>query len=104
MTIKKTKDIYRKFRLTEEEDTFICMIAKSNGYTNISDFIRTSIINPSQLVKKNMMPFLYEVNKIGVTNNQIARHANTQKSLDLQILEQLKEQNKLLEMAINTYR
>lgn len=91
-------------RVTPNEKEFIKQKADMKDFKSVADFILSSLIYPEKIDKKKMGSMLYEVNKIGVNLNQVVRHINSERHIDIQILNQLKETNLLLEMVLNTYR
>ncbi len=81
-------------RLTDEELNKIREKAKKEGLT-ISDLFRQSVLGKSAVRRKrkidcNVVKMLaYEINKIGVNINQIAKRINTTGEIDIQVLESL---------------
>jgi len=78
--VKKVKKI--TLRVSEEEDKLLKEYAKKEGLT-INDFIRVKLLkfkppkrNPSKGCEE-VKRFLYEINRIGVNLNQIAKFANS---------------------------
>jgi Bacterial mobilisation protein (MobC) len=74
---KKNKQI--NLRLTELEKNALLMKAQQRGYKNLSEFLLTSIIKPERLNLKRLSGLCYEINKIGVNLNQIARRVHQEK-------------------------
>lgn len=87
-------------KLTEEEAKRVRELAKSKGIT-VSDFVRSKLldlpiperISPERLARKSeeFRKFLYEINKIGVNINQIARYCNQYREIDCEVLARLIE-------------
>jgi len=81
-------------RLTDEELNKIREKAKKKGLT-ISDLFRQSVLGKSAVRRKqkidcNVVKILaYEINKVGVNINQIAKGINTTGEIDIQVLESL---------------
>lgn len=86
--------------MTESEHTKLLSQCKAVGCSNLSDFVRGRLTGDRvrvERVKKVDPDLLYQLNKIGNLINQIARHANTQKSLDIECLSALQACQKELE-------
>jgi len=98
-------------KLTEEEARKVREIAEAKGIT-VSDFVRSRLldlpipdrISPERLAKKleEFRKLLYEVNKIGVNINQIARYCNKYREVDCEVLAQLIEIRRELKALVQT--
>jgi hypothetical protein len=73
MKENKTKEIH--IRLTEEEKGQLKKIAYSAGYT-LSAYIKKAVLK-NRIVSKTDIQTVYELKKIGVNINQIAKFINT---------------------------
>ena len=98
---KKTEVI--QLRTTKNEKEFIKQKALVHSYTNISEFILSRTIYPEKFNKKRMLDICYEVNKVGVNLNQLVRLCNKNRTVDLQILQEIKKTNALLENILREY-
>ena len=98
---KAQKRIYRKtVRFTEDEVKRLEQVAEAKGIP-VSELIRKKVldlpiperISPERLAKKSeeFRKFLYEINKIGVNINQIARYCNQYREVDCEVLARLIE-------------
>lgn len=81
-------------RLSKEEHEVLKKLVQKEGLT-INDFLRTKILNfrPKRRVKENCEEkkrLLYEIHKIGVNLNQIARLTNWLLKADIPTEESLK--------------
>lgn len=98
-------------KLTEEEARKVREIAEAKGIT-VSDFVRSRLldlpipdrISPEKLAKRleEFRKLLYEVNKIGVNINQIARYCNKYREVDCEVLAQLIEIRRELKALVQT--
>jgi len=82
-------------RLTSEELELFREKAKKKNMT-ISDLVRTSVLSEKHARRKSfeceyVKKIYYELNKIGTNINQIAKRCNTQREIDLAVLEELAE-------------
>ena len=80
------------FRLTPTEKEKLDNLVKEYQVKNVSDFIRQVVLTgkfKTTQAQQNYERLLYEVNKIGNNINQIAKHCNINKSVDIKVLEQL---------------
>ncbi|MBC1795457.1 MobC family plasmid mobilization relaxosome protein [Listeria booriae] len=75
----RNRNIDLKFRVTEEEKTFIEMKMKEAGITNREAYLRKMAIDGAIIVSNydETKKLTLELNKIGTNINQIARVANT---------------------------
>lgn len=106
MTGKKKREKRITLRLTEEEYRLLKDLALERGIT-VSDLIRKRIFR-ERLPQPAPLKFLgkidecrrlaYELNRIGVNLNQIARKVNKDKGIDLLTLEALLRIEKELEL------
>ena len=72
---KKTQRIH--FNVTPKEKKQIEILAKAGGYRAKSKYILECALNPKRgRNKRDMLKLLYEINKIGVNINQIAKYMN----------------------------
>jgi len=96
-TAEKNRDNKVKkitLRLSEKEHEILKKLVEKEGLT-INDFIRSKILNfqPKRKVKENCEEkkrLLYEIHKIGVNLNQIARLTNWLLKADIPTEESLK--------------
>ena len=80
------------FRLTPTEKEKLDNLVKEYQVKNVSDFIRQVVLTGKFKTTKqaqNYERLLYEINKIGNNINQIAKHCNIEKQVDIKVLEQL---------------
>jgi len=109
---KKPARTFRKtVRFTEDEVKRLEAIAKAKGIP-VSELIRKKVldlpipdrISPEKLAKrlKEFRKLLYEVNKIGVNLNQIARYCNKYREVDCEVLAQLIEIKRELKTLVRT--
>ncbi len=103
MTEKRDKSVLIRFTNSEHEK----LKSLSVGQT-ISAFIRGACLNqkPPKPVKKVDPDLLFELNKIGVNMNQIARQLNARSrvlsvSEKIYMLEQLEQMSRNLETLVN---
>ncbi|MBC2328278.1 plasmid mobilization protein [Listeria booriae] len=77
--VNRNRNIDLKFRVTEEEKTFIEMKMKEAGITNREAYLRKMVIDGAIIVSNydETKKLTLELNKIGTNINQIARVANT---------------------------
>ncbi|MBC2005491.1 MobC family plasmid mobilization relaxosome protein [Listeria booriae] len=77
--VNRNRNIDLKFRVTEEEKTFIEMKMKEAGITNREAYLRKMAIDGAIIVSNydETKKLTLELNKIGTNINQIARVANT---------------------------
>ena len=72
---KKSQRI--NFKVTPKEKKKIEILAKAGGYRATSKYILECALNPKRARnKRDMLKLLYEINKIGVNINQIAKYMN----------------------------
>jgi DNA-binding LacI/PurR family transcriptional regulator len=101
-------------KVSEEEAEKIKQIAEAKGIT-VSDLIRRSVLNlsiperisPEKLKKKNkaIRQLAYEVNKLGINLNQIAKYCNKHREVDALVLEEIIAiERKLTELLETAYR
>lgn len=100
--MKRNKTI--QIRVTEDEAEFIKLKMGEFGYTNCSDYIRTSLICPLNRNRKKMQSMLYEVNKIGVNLNQAIHLMHRKGVTDKALLHSIEVTNKLLLELIRVYQ
>lgn len=108
---EKKRRITLATKLTEEEAERVRKVAEAKGLT-VSELIRLKLldlpipnrISPERLAKKNedFRKLLYEVNKIGVNINQIARYCNKYREVDVYVLEKLLEIERNLKKLLET--
>lgn len=82
------------FRCTESEWETMYARMRTLGYTNFSSYARSVLTQGFVPVVREYVPsrrLIYEINKIGVNINQIARHVNTEKRLEFMEIEALIE-------------
>lgn len=91
-------------RVTNEEEQYIRMKMSEYGYTNLSDYIRTSLICPLNRNRIKLQPLLYEVNKIGVNLNQAIHLMHRKGITDRDLLQSIEMTNRMLLELINIYR
>jgi hypothetical protein len=95
--VKKVKKI--TIRLNKEEHEILKKLVEKEGLT-INDFIRSKILSfkPKRKVKENCdekKRLLYEIHKIGVNLNQIAKLSNWFLKVDMPVEEVLKYLEKI---------
>jgi hypothetical protein len=102
---KRTENI--KVRLTPSEKEKIDELIKKYNVKNLSEFIREVILTKKYKVKncnckckKEYKELLYQVSKIGVNLNQIARLCNTRGSVDAKILQVLAKMEEKLDLLL----
>jgi len=109
---KKSIRTFRKtVRFTEDEVKHLEIIAEAKGIP-VSELIRKKVldlpipdrISPEKLAKRleEFRKLLYEVNKIGVNLNQIARYCNKYREVDCEVLAQLIEIKRELKALVQT--
>jgi hypothetical protein len=110
-SLEKAKDKRTKtlnIRFSEVELDYIKLSAKEKSFDNLSDFIRTSSIQPIDLSKninkKKCKLMTYEINKIGVNLHQITRQVNFSKTLDKEILQAIKFIQSQLDEVLTTFK
>jgi len=81
------RDIKKTVRLSNLENEKLSELLRNHNLT-FSDFARAKILN-KKINTKLTQELLYEMNKIGNNLNQISKNVNTQKSVDIQVLQQL---------------
>ncbi|EFS03591.1 mobilization protein [Listeria seeligeri FSL S4-171] len=89
----RNRNIDLKFRVNEEEKTFIEMKMKEAGITNREAYLRKMAIDGAIIVSnydetKNLT---MELNKIGTNINQIARVANTDNKISKENIKKIEE-------------
>lgn len=95
-------------RLTKKEKESLNQLAKENGQ-NVSSYVRTILARPPDVTRKEFeeinLRLVYEINKIGVNINQIAKKYNeyrlTKASRD--VTDRMKEIRELLNEVIRTF-
>jgi hypothetical protein len=101
-------------KVTPEEREKIKAIADAKGLT-VSELVRRKLldieiperISPERLAKKNEVfrRYLSELNKIGNNLNQVARHCNQYREVDVLVLEKIVEiERKLTELISKLYQ
>ena len=107
------REVRKTVRFSREEVERLEQIANAKGIT-LSDLIRRSVLkipipermSPEKLAKKNeaLREVAYELNKIGINVNQIARYCNKNREVDALVLEKLIQiERKLEEIFITAY-
>lgn len=82
-------------RLTEKEKEEIREKAEQLGLS-VSDYVRSVLISSKSIRRKSRVDceaikqLVYEINKIGVNLNQIAKEVNSIRDIDIQVLESLR--------------
>lgn len=104
MTVNKTENI--RIRLTAEEKEFVLSDMEKNGETVLSKYLRKKILNNriEAALQKNLEleRLTYEIRKIGVNINQIAKRYNSGTPFytdSRQLLENLQR----IELLLKTY-
>jgi ribosome maturation protein Sdo1 len=99
---KRTKIV--TMRLTPSEKEKLDQIVSENNVKNLSEFMRQIVLTGQykniDKCRNNYEKFLYELNRIGNNLNQIAKQCNINKSVDIQVLEQLARIEDMLEILI----
>ncbi len=93
-----------QIRLSDHEEKFIKLKMSEFGYTNCSDYVRTSLICPLNRNRKKMQSLLYEVNKIGVNLNQAIHLMHRKGVTDKDLLRSIEITNNLLLELIRVYK
>lgn len=112
--VEKKKIVTLATKVSEEEAGKIKQIAEAKGIT-VSDLIRRSVLDlpipermsPERLRRKNeaIRQLTYEINKLGVNLNQIAKHCNKHREVDALVLEEIiAVERKLTELLETAYR
>ena len=103
------RNVRKTVRFTEEEMRFVESEAEKRGLT-VSEYIRMAALKKrplgfyEQLVRsEEFRKFLYELNRIGVNINQIARYCNTFKEVDAMVLQELISIEERLEEVIRNF-
>lgn len=98
MTKKRIRDVNVHFYLTKEESEIVKSKMQSAGYSNISAFIRDTIIN-GYVINVDTSGFnecVKELNAIGKNINQITKLCNLERSVFLDDMEKIQsEMNKI---------
>lgn len=107
----RKRQIKKTIRFTEEEIEKLERVAKGKGIT-LSELIRKKAldvelpqrISPERLAKRNQVfrQLAYEINRIGVNLNQIARYCNRNREIDCLVLQEILETKRLLETLLET--
>ena len=100
MARKRNERLY--VMVTSEEKEIIKGKMRKSGMTNLGEFIRlaltyTNIINVDISAMRDLS---YEINKIGVNINQIAKAVNTRKSFFLSEMKEINEKMELIQSMI----
>jgi hypothetical protein len=85
------------------DDDFINKLkaeAQKNELT-LSDMVRVKLTEKNKINKRNNQRLVYELNRIGLNLNQIAKHCNSKKIVDKLILEELIQIEKQLQGLTN---
>lgn len=99
----KNKDIKLNFRVDAD---FYSMFQEKLNSSNLSqsDFIREAILYSTVKQRcKDLDTLIWNINKIGVNLNQIAKYANENSLLDEAILEEISNINNQLANIIRKY-
>ncbi len=73
--MKKNREEYLNIRVSKEEKEQIKKIAKSLG-VSVSTYTRKSLLK-EHITSKTDIQTIFEIKKIGVNLNQLAKHINT---------------------------
>lgn len=89
----RNRNIDLKFRVNEEEKTFIEMKMKEAGITNREAYLRKMAIDGAIIVSNydKTKKLTMELNKIGININQIARVANTDNKISKENIKKIEE-------------
>lgn len=89
----RIRDTRLNIRVTEEEKEFILKSMQNNSFRNVTDFIIECITQHKTTVVDTMplMAVKNEINKVGVNVNQIAKVANTNRTVNTDMLQLLKK-------------
>jgi hypothetical protein len=93
------RDIKKTVRLSQLENQELSIMLNKHNLT-FSDFARAKILG-KQIKSKLSQDLIYQVNKIGNNLNQISKYANQNKSIDIQILQELVKIEKHLDKLQN---
>lgn len=92
------KSVIKSIRFTQDEIEQLEKFA--NGYgISISEYIRSRSLN-HYIRSRIEIDLISQIKKIGNNINQIARYANVKKTLDYNILKELKQINNKLDELI----
>lgn len=100
MKPKNNRDYKISIRLNDDEKEKLELNASLAGL-KVSAYIRHVISNAKPLVHKFDKTMVIQVAKIGNNLNQIAKHANTHKTIDGIVLKQIVDVNKKLDDLIS---
>ena len=98
--MKQNKENRLTIRLDDNELNQVNLNASISGL-NKSSYIRYVLINTKPPIHKFDQSLVVQVVKIGNNLNQIAKHANTHKTIDGIVLKQILDVNKKLDDLIS---
>jgi len=102
------RDIKITFRVNEEENNHLHVAAvtpdsSGRNYKDMSEFIRATLLEKtgyqSSMVKLQLRDLLFEINKVGVNINQIAKKYNSNMGNQKDLHNIMEQQTKLCEMV-----
>lgn len=90
-----------KFRVSFPEYEQICEIAQESEYNSLAQFMRESLLTPSDEIrpieqKKLKAEAMYEASRIGNSLNQIAKHCNEHRTVDLKTAAEIQKIRKIM--------
>jgi predicted transcriptional regulator len=89
------KDIRKSIRISEDENSKLSEMLKEHNL-KFSDFARSRILG-YKIKSKIDQSLIFEINKIGNNLNQLAKLANQNKSIEVEVLQSLVSIEKKLE-------
>ena len=98
--MKQNKENRLTIRLDDNELSQVDFNASMSGL-NKSSYVRYVLINTKPPIHKFDQTLVVQVAKIGNNLNQIAKHANTHKTIDSIVLKQILDVNKKLDDLIS---
>ncbi len=93
------RDIKKTVRLSKLENDNLDILLKNHNL-RFSDFTRSKILN-QKIKSKISNDLIFQISKIGNNLNQISKYVNENKSLDIQVLQELIKIEKQLEQIRN---
>ena len=89
----RKRDTRLNIRVNEEEKDFILKNMQKNGFKNVTDFLIECITRHKTTVVDTMPLFAVknEINKVGVNINQVAKIANTGRTVNYDMLLELQK-------------
>ncbi len=91
-------------QFTEEEYDKLIKNADDYNFKTISEYVRKVVLLERVESKQKNKKLYYEINKIGVNLNQVARLANQNKAVDNLTYSQIIKANELLSEILNSLK